>query len=491
MKCCNLMTSEWLIANSKTNSRMAKIPLFRHSLFAIRYSRPLRAILLLTPALFAGARPTRAEDPQAARITPVVRVFQQASPAVVNISSTTIVSYRPSFGGGGMDDIFDFPFAAPRNYKATSVGSGFVIHQDGYVVTNAHVVARTVERKVAFADGTELPAEIIALDAEHDLAVLKVDAPKPLPFLHLGHSNDLMPGETVVAIGNPLGLKHTVTTGIVSALDRELVFDRNRVYKGLIQTDASINPGNSGGPLLNIVGDLIGINTAIRGDAQNIGFAIPVDRLHDLLPGMLDVERLRRVELGAKFGPTVEEGKTRGVRVARVDHGGPTEKAGLKAGDLVTAVNAQPTRNFMDAFIALEKAPLGKSVDLTVLRDGDKHKNVKFTLSEAPKPDGGDLMWKRFGIRVRELTAADLRKMGLRSAVALIVTDVRGNSQAAGEGLQPGDLITKLGGRPTGTLEQAGGLLQDVSPGDIIGVGVMRIGGDAMIQVELALKAMP
>lgn len=479
---CWILNSECRTASSegKTGFKLS-IPisvLIRYSLFAILHS----AVLATT---------VRADDSRAARMTPVTRVFQQASPAVVNISSTTIVTYRQTLGfGGAFDDIFQLPFdTAPQRYKTNSVGSGFVIHRDGYVVTNAHVVNRTVERKVSFADGVELNAEIVALDAEHDLAVLKVAASKPLPFLHLGHSNDLMPGETVIAIGNPLGYKHTVTTGIISAIDRELQFDRNRSYKGLIQTDASINPGNSGGPLLNVVGDLIGINTAIRGDAQNIGFAIPVDRLHELLPTMLDIERLRRVSLGAKFGATIEGNRLVGARIESVAAQSPADKAGLRAGDVVTAVSGRPTHSFIEVFSALESAPVGKPLDMSVTRNGGSSRNVSLTMVDVPRPDGGELLWKQFGIRARPLNKVDLQNLGLRSAVALIVTDVRQNSQAAREGLERGDLITKIGGIPTGSLDQAASILEEVRAGQNVGIGVMRIGSEAMIQAELNLKA--
>lgn len=472
----------WNCLNSESS-----LNLFAKKRFSVLIRCSLFAILHFA-AMTTGAR---ADDSRAARMTPVTRVFQQASPAVVNISSTTIVTYRQTLGfGGAFDDIFQLPFdTAPQRYKTNSVGSGFVIHRDGYVVTNAHVVNRTVERKVSFADGTELNAEIVALDAEHDLAVLKVAASKPLPFLHLGHSNDLMPGETVIAIGNPLGLKHTVTTGIISAIDRELQFDRNRSYKGLIQTDASINPGNSGGPLLNVVGDLIGINTAIRGDAQNIGFAIPVDRLHELLPTMLDIERLRRVSLGAKFGTTIEENKLVGARIESVAAHSPADKAGLRAGDIVTAVSGNPTHSFIEVFSALESAPVGKPLDLSVTQNGGSVKKVSLTMVDVPRPDGGELLWKRFGIRARPLSKSDLQNLGLRNAVALIVTDVRQNSQAAREGLERGDLITKIGGIPTGSLDQAGAILEEVRTGQNVGLGVMRIGSEAMIQAELNLKA--
>ena len=155
--------------------------------------------------------------------------------------------------------------------------------------------------KVIFADGRELEAEIVAVDTEHDLTVLSVKTHEPIQAIKLGRSDDLMIGETVIAVGNPLGFQNTVTVGVVSALDRTLRFSDRVSYQGLIQTDASINPGNSGGPLLNINGELIGINTAIRGDAQNIGFAIPVDQLRALLPEILDIERLKRARIGMRL----------------------------------------------------------------------------------------------------------------------------------------------------------------------------------------------
>src|SRR5262249_28501433 len=178
---------------------------------------------------------------------------------------------------------------------------------------------------------------------------------------------DLMPGETVIAIGNPLGFRHTITTGIISALDRELSFSANVVYKGLIQTDASINPGNSGGPLLNILGELIGINTAIRGDAQNIGFAIPVDRLHELLPDMLDITRLRRVDFGLKFDG--KRGNGKGVLIKGVEAESAAAKAGLKSGDVLTAIDGAPIQDFVQAFSILRTVPVGKNLAFSVNRD--------------------------------------------------------------------------------------------------------------------------
>ena len=434
-----------------------------------------------------GASPDK--DRLAQRMTPAVKVFKEASPAVVNISTTTIVTTRDSLGLGGIfDEMFDFP-TVPRQYEAHSVGSGFLIHADGYVVTNAHVVNRVSECKIIFADGTSLPAEQVAIDRKNDLAVLKVNADHSLPHLKLGRSNDLMPGETVIAIGNPLGLQHTITTGIVSALNRELRFSPDVVYTGLIQTDASINPGNSGGPLLNVLGELIGINTAIRGDAQNIGFAIPVDRLHELLPVMLDIERLRRVRLGLHFDGDIEHAGRDGVRIKSVDDGSPAAQGGLHPGDLVTAIDDQPTPTFLDAFPRLQAAQIGQKLKLAVAREDGKRDTVELAVAEIPKPDGAKLMWAKFGIRVREATKTDLESLRLRKSIGLLITEVRPKSEAAQAGVASGDLVTTVAGWPATSLDGLGSLLDQVNTGDHVSVRFIRIGADATIQAELVLEA--
>ncbi len=458
--------------------------------------------LSLRPAIVLADPPNNQDSTstarQAQRITPAVKVFQETSPAVVNLSTTTVVTVRDSFGFGGLfDEIFDFPMARPRQYEAHSVGSGFVIHRDGYIVTNAHVIDRASECKVTFADGTELPAVKVAVERRDDLAILKVEVDPsegkktgpPFPIVKLGRSDDLMPGETVIAVGNPLGYQHTVTTGIISALNRELRFGKNVTYSGLIQIDASINPGNSGGPLLNVLGELIGINTAIRGDAQNIGFAIAVDRLHALLPEMLDVERLRRAKLGIHFSGEPTEQDVAGIRVKRVDAGSGAAKAGVRPGDIVTGINGKPTPDFLEAFTLLEAAPLGKEIAFDLLSDGRKRKTVKLPLEEIPRLDSATVMWDRFGIRVQELTRADMTRLGLRQRIALRVAEVDPRSQAAQEGVSPDDLITRFGGRPVTSLDALGSLLEQVKPGDRIPVGVWRVAENAIVQVELPLTA--
>lgn len=422
---------------------------------------------LMIPALL------RADDRREARMSPVVRVFQEASPAVVNLSTTAIVTLRSPFGRGGpLDEIFDFPVGRPRQMETHSVGSGFVIHEDGYLVTNAHVVERAKDVRVTFADRTELPAEVIAVDRANDLAVLKVEAGEPLHHLKLGRSDDLMTGESVVAIGNPLGLQHTVTTGIISALNRELVFNPQLRYKGLIQTDASINPGNSGGPLMNVLGELIGINSAIRGDAQNIGFAIPVDRLREQLPRILDLHRLRRVKFGLEFDDL--HSGPEGVRIAAVEKGSPAESAGVKPGDVLTAIDAASTPDFMSAFSVLSRSPVDKPLTLNLLRAG-RRTTANVALAGRKLSDSVKLAEARFGIRPRELKQEEISRLGLPRAVGLMVTDVAEGSPAATAGIEPGDIVTLMGGLPVTTISTLDQLLEQIAPGDKIPFQILRI----------------
>ncbi len=427
---------------------------------------------------------------QAQRTTPVVRAFQQARPAVVNLSTTKIVKLTSPFHRGGLfDEVFNFPVRRrPRSYKTHSVGSGFLIHADGYIVTNAHVVDQAAECEVIFADGTKLDAVEVAIDRRSDIAVLKVKAKRPLPYLALGRSDDLMQGETVIAIGNPLGYAHTITTGIVSALDRELRFDRNLVYSGLIQTDASINPGNSGGPLLNVLGELIGINTAIRGDAQNIGFAIPVNKLHEKLPEMLDIERVRRVDFGVHFAGQ-SDGATQGVRVGSVAPETPAAAAGVRAGDVLLAIDKRPTPTFVEAFGLLARTPPGTSVELDLQRKGGKRESVEVMLAAIPKQDAGRLMQKRFGIGVREINEADLKRLGLRRKIGLIVTSVERGAAAVRRESAKGDIVTKFGGWPVTTMDDLAHLIDQVKRGDRIRIQLFRIHGDHYVRFEIVLEA--
>ncbi len=445
----------------------------------------LTGVMLIGPcALAAVAERTKpGSAPRAERRTPVVVAVEKTRDAVVNISATSTVVSRSPFG---FDSLFDDIFQVPR--RRTNAGSGFLIHPSGYIVTNAHVVARSTDNRITFADESKRkaqPARVVTIDREHDLAVLKIDTDKPLPYLRLGRSDDLMIGETVIAIGNPLGYHHTVTTGVVGALNRTLEFRSDVKYVGLIQTDAAINPGNSGGPLLNINGELIGINTAIRGDAQNIGFAIPVDHLRRLLPEMMtvEIETHRRIQLGMLVSDKDA------VRVTSVTQDGPADRAGLEAGDILRQINGEAVSLAMDFYAVILGRKAGDVVRLVVERDGKTHP-LRLHLTAVPKPDGAKLASALFGLRVEELTQQHVRRLGLPRRIGLFIAQVEPGSPASHLGIRRGDVLYQLGRYYGFTeLDSVGQLLKDVRRGDEIHVGWLRAGREYVYGYTGRLRA--
>ena len=452
--------------------------------------RSLRPTAVVLPALIlslvAATYAQEAEDADgiARRRTPTVAVFDACKQSVVNISSTHLVKSRSPIGSGRMfEDFFNWPGQQQRVRKYNSVGSGFVIHKDGYIVTNAHVVARTAERKVIFEDKQEYEAEIVAIDQELDLAVLKIKPDRELTPLRLGTSSDLMVGETTIAIGNPMGLQNTVTVGVVSALDRSIRVNQTTAFKGLIQTDASINPGNSGGPLLNVLGELIGVNSAIRGDAQNIGFAIPVDHLRRALPELLDVERRYRFKTGMRIGAVDR------CHVLRVDGDSPADRAGVEVGDRVIQLNDRPIDCAIDYHIALIGLKGGDHVTMQLEREGEKI-DAELTLEDRPRPDGGALLRERFGIVAESLTAELARQRGMPARIkGLLVTGIEPGSGAARARFRRGDIIHSLGRYAVADMDQAGELLETIQPGQRVSMYIMRISGRTIFQQHVVLEA--
>jgi serine protease Do len=399
----------------------------------------------------------------------VVDVFERSRDSVVNISSTEIVTVRSRGLNSIFDDFFDLPRPRAREFKRQSVGSGFVIHPAGYIATNAHVVHRTAERKVTFADGRSYDAQIIAHDTDLDLAVLKIEAGQSLQPLPYGRSDDLMVGETVIAIGNPLGYQHTVTAGVVSAVDRDLDFHNDVMLRGLIQTDASINPGNSGGPLLNVLGELIGVNTAIRGDAQNIGFAIPVDRLREVLPELLDVHRRYRIDSGLAVGGLTEPA------IVEVESDSPAEEAGLLVGDVLVSIDGVPVRYGVDFDIALIGKQAGDDVRLALRRDG-RLLERKLTLDGRPAPDGAALAAQRLGIEAYPLPERVARELALKGAAGLLVVNVEPGGPADKIGIERRDVLLSVGRWHISSIEELGQLLEIADPGQEVAVSVLRVG---------------
>ncbi len=388
---------------------------------------------------------------QRARRTPIVDVFERTKDAVVNIAATQVV--ERTVGLSPFDELFGN--GRKQRYEQTSLGSGAVIHPQGYVITNAHVVARAAKLKVIFANKTEHEAEAVAVDEQHDLAVLKIKDKGPFPAITLGRSNDLMIGETVIAIGNPLGYEHTVTTGIVSAVNRELPVSQDVTYRDLIQTDTSINRGNSGGPLMNVLGELIGLNTAIRSDAQNIGFAIPVDTVRKLLPDILSVEQRRRIQIGLRLGWR--------DRVYVVEASGPAEKAGVEVGDEVVRVDGQPIHQDLDYYVHVLNVDSKQSITLELNRKG-KRLTATIQPKAIPIPDGAQLMLTKFGLKVQPLTADLAQQLDLEGG--LIITDVEQGSPAAEAGFARNLIIVRIGRYFPSDMAELGLLLEKVRRGE-------------------------
>jgi S1-C subfamily serine protease len=273
--------------------------------------------------------------------------------AVVNVSAEELVRFRePSRGGSMAELLFGELFEQPRyrrGYAVTSLGSGVIVSPDGWVLTNNHVVERGARFRVGLLDGRELLAKVVGTDPSSDLAVLKLDAKEKLPFAAMGRSDDLIVGETVIAIGNPFGLSHTVTTGVVSAVHRNFRAG-DRTLFDFVQTDASINPGNSGGALLDIEGRLVGVNTAILGErSAGIGFAVPIDRARRIAEDLIAHGEVREGYLGITVEDLpAKEGAAAGVKggvvVTGVDPGSPGERAGVRKGDAVEAVQGSRPR---------------------------------------------------------------------------------------------------------------------------------------------------
>jgi serine protease Do len=420
------------------------------------------------------------------RRTPVVEVYEKTHDAVVNISGerTVSTSIWPEFDLPGM-----FDFWGPRVRRQVKVlGSGFIVHEDGYIITNAHVVEGAKNIKVMLGDGHEFPATVVSADQNKDLAVLTIETQSKLPLIHPGRSNDLMIGETVIAIGNPYGYANTVTSGVVSAVGRDIEVSEGFWLRGLIQTDAPINPGNSGGPLLNVNGELIGITTAIRPDAQNIGFAIPVDTLADNLAQMLMPEKLRRVQLGLIMGRLKTVGEFTGLEVDSVVKESPAEKNGMAAGDLVLEMDGRKLNGVIDFYVKMMHKEIGEPIEIRYIKPKTlrpETKTVKLTIEAKPLPDGRQLAKDFFQMDISELTGPVARKFGFNSAYpVLIITDAERDGTAAQAGLVGGDLILEINNTAVRNLKEFSLEMEKVNEGDIVKLRIMRIKVSAFGQVQ-------
>lgn len=376
----------------------------------------------------------------AERRTAIVDAVSKARDAVVNIRTEKIVQRRnrPSFGFG--DSIFDqfFQDMMPsQSYKTQSLGSGVIIDVEGHILTNAHVVDKASKIFVALTDDSrELEAQLIGEDSRIDLAVLKIMEKGRYPYLSPARSDDLMLGESVIAIGNPLGLGHSITTGIISSLKRRIQLDEH-LSSVFIQTDALINPGNSGGPLININGELVGINTAIARQAQGIGFSIPIDTAKRVLNDLIEHGRVRRGFVGVLVGEVstnfVRSFGEGGVLIDEVLPGSPAQKAGLQMADVILSIDAVPVSSPEHYHSLVQTYTPGDSLNLTLLR-GETVFKSKLLLTALP--DGYEMSYTRrvFGFNLREERSG------------LVIDKIIEDSPSDRVGLRKGDLLTKVDG---------------------------------------------
>ena len=396
----------------------------------------------------------------AAEFPSLTGLVRELKPTVVNISTTKLVRSPMDdfFRGRDVPDFFGDDFFRrffgdqhPREFRQKSLGSGFIIDKEGYIITNNHVVEKAEQIKVRLSDKKEYDAQVIGTDPKTDLALIKIKAAGSLPVVRLGDSDKLEVGEWVVAIGNPFGLEQTVTTGIISAKGRVIGAGP---YDDFLQTDASINPGNSGGPLFNLKGEVVGINTAIVAGGQGIGFAIPVNMAKGLLPqlkkgkvvyGYIGVY-IQDItpELAASFG--LKEAK--GVLVSDVTPDSPAKKAGMNKGDVILEYDGKQVEEKGQLTKMVGRTPIGKKVKLVVLRDKEQ-KTLWVTIGElsekqataaAPKPEETD----RWGIKVQDISPDMAAHLGLPSNAGVVIAEVEPGSPADEENLQPGDVIIEV-----------------------------------------------
>lgn len=427
--------------------------------------------------------------------SPFTIVAEKVSPAVVNISAEKVVESR-------YHDLFPFendPFfrrffgeipqpRTPRKYKDYSLGSGFIFDRKGYILTNNHVVSGADNIMVKLADGSEYKAKIMGTDKETDVAVIKIEAKKPLPTVELGDSDSMRVGDWVIAIGNPfpqLGLDRTVTVGVVSAKGRKGLRFRGEegpAYQNYIQTDAAINPGNSGGPLCDIEGRVIGINAAITnptGQSFNvgIGFAIPINLAKSVLSELAEGKEVSRGYLGVVIATVSEDLKdaldlptSEGALVQQVQKDTPAEKAGIKTGDLIISLDGKKiTDSEQLRFIVAQIEP-GKTVNLEIIRDKKKlelkvkleerKKYLASTTEEKPAEEEKEQNW--LGLQVETATEELAAQLQVKYAKGVIVTEVEPGSIAEESGIQAGDIILEIDKKPVQKVEEFNKIVKEL-----------------------------
>ena len=494
--------------------------------------------IVIGTLISTGAKAAKDQQTVAPGATPLVipnpvelsntftQIAKQVEPSVVHISTTYLpkaparTGNRPNRrqfqappddedqgdnGSGGPEDFlfrfFGNPFGNGNpelgQRRGSALGSGVVVDKAGYILTNNHVVDKADRIQVKFmGDPAEYDAKVIGVDAPTDLAVIRVEGKSTLAPAKVGNSDAVQVGDWCVAIGSPFGFEATVTAGIISAKERDV--DPTQQFQHFLQTDAAINPGNSGGPLLNIRGEVIGINTAIAsrsGGYQGIGFAMPINMAAVVYNDIIKYGKVTRGSIGITFSPDPETARSllkaighvsEGVFVQSVAPGGPSDKAGLKERDIITAINGKPVHDGTDLVNTVVATPVGQTVNLTVLRDG-KRDNYKVTVGnlaqifpdrfgnpadkEPQKPEGTTVS---FGMSIQNLSDPWRESHGLKQSGGILVAEVEPGSFAEDVGLRQNDVLTDINQAPINSTDDVKKVQATLKPGDAVAFRVLR-----------------
>ena len=382
-------------------------------------------------SLSLGVHSVQATDPSA-RVSPIVRAIQRAEAAVVNIQGNKTIASTSSSGASSKQEV-------------NGMGTGVIIDRRGYIITNLHVVEDVTRIEVTLADGSNAVAKLLNYDPETDLALIKIPTTKDLPTIQFGTSSDLMRGETVVAIGNPFGYQNTVTQGIISALHRNIPVNGSQEYKNLIQTNADINPGNSGGPLLNLDGDVIGINVAVRVGAQGIGFAIPIDSALEVMADLVAASHREPVAHGLDVVRSYEQGVSK--LMLRSGKSDETSSRNARMCDVIESVAGHPVTNRLELELALLDHRKGETVELAIERGNQRVVDtvaLRAAGAEVTEQNVGRVAWEQIGVRVVPVPASAVAGTGEDYPGGLKITEIRAGSPASKQRLMPGDVIVGI-----------------------------------------------
>ena len=481
---------------------------------------------IITRSVSAAMNATSTSDAsQIAIPTPVQlssefsKITKQVAPAVVNINTESTVKtsfhmrqmpgneQNPFGGQGPLEDFFNqfgAPSEMPQNFKQKSLGSGVIVDKDGYILTNHHVVGEADKIQVKIhGDPKAYEAKVIGSDKETDLAVIKIEASHALPYARLGNSDGLTVGDWVLAIGSPFGLEETVTAGIISAKGRDL----GAPFQRFLQTDAAINPGNSGGPLVNMAGEVIGINTQIASDNGNnagVGFAVPSNAAISVYNQIVKTGKVSRGSIGITFQTDQSEvllrsfGATHGVVITSVQPDGPAGQAGLQQGDVIVAINGSPINSADDLLAKVAELPVGEKATLGYIRDRKEQSSTLMIIDRSkmlagltgadqePEDSAHEGAQAKFGISVQNVSPEIARQMGLEGASGVMVSDVTDSSFAEEVGLQRGDVILEVNHQPVQKVDDLMRIQLGLKPGSDVVFLVRRSQGGQSSPMYLA-----